>query len=665
MSCDNEALTELQKLSNEIEELFDNDDTHADEGDRIESFRHRAESVEHIPNRDSMSLDLLNNRDTTSSLDKALNELETLRLLDKSAVNDVAIPQFQEQASKDEDKASEDEDKASEDEDKDAIIRKLPPDSVIDRRSSSYTATDEYLVRWSDEDNNSFSWETEEDLVALGFTNAYEIIATTPRSILERRFGERQYEYKVEWMTYKRSPTWHPRSFMEDIGAHNLIDTYDYNVVRRLVDRRVSIDSKMGTGKGTSAETGHEQFEYMVVWEIHGRKDEWRSRQFLMNAGYASMVIEYDEELMRIHRRQRVSWNVRLYRFMLLLMIVSTIAFYINGLPDIPLSSAIIVTMTRLFLNDVWFNIDNIISIRNFFNNASVFIEMSSSTDIEIINIQRPKGVSYRIYESIIDNGEDIDNRPVLLFYHGGAFVLGSIYENDALCVEWATEWNYTVISVNYRKAPENPFPAAVDDALSALRFTMRRWPTRQIFIAGESAGANLAAVTTARWYKKILRDHKRRISGLLLVYPCIYPLPYDYGVAIEAENDNVMKSSHREYESYNYLLTLAQIKEAWAMYTTKNTKQLQKDYRINPTVLQSRRLFEKWPPTMAVIAEKDILADDTKDLVSHLIFYGAPHVEVKSYNDIHGFFGRFGYTKEAMKDAMKSLHKMYLLGKK
>ena len=93
---------------------------------------------------------------------------------------------------------------------------------------------------------------------------------------------------------------------------------------------------------------------------------------------------------------------------------------------------------------------------------------------------------------------------PLLLFFHGGGYVKGGIDESDAFCRRLAIATRHTVVSVDYRLAPEAPFPAAVDDALAAAAWVSshanelgaRMGP---LVVSGESAGGNLAAVACLR----------------------------------------------------------------------------------------------------------------------------------------------------------------------
>ena len=135
---------------------------------------------------------------------------------------------------------------------------------------------------------------------------------------------------------------------------------------------------------------------------------------------------------------------------------------------------------------------------------------------------------------------------PVVVFFHGGGWVLGDLDTHDPMCRALCAGAGCVVVSVDYRLAPEHPFPAATDDALAATRWVGERAaeiggdPAR-IAVAGDSAGGNLATVTALR-----IRDEGGpKLSGQLLIYPGLghpaFPTPSyienaeDYGMTREA----------------------------------------------------------------------------------------------------------------------------------
>lgn len=110
---------------------------------------------------------------------------------------------------------------------------------------------------------------------------------------------------------------------------------------------------------------------------------------------------------------------------------------------------------------------------------------------------------------------------PVLVYFHGGGFVLGSLDSHDSLLRRVALGADCIVVSVDYRLAPEHRFPAAADDALAAVRWVQQNTGeiggnSRQIAVGGDSAGGNLATVSTLQ-----LRDAAAALPcGQLLIYP-------------------------------------------------------------------------------------------------------------------------------------------------
>ena len=114
----------------------------------------------------------------------------------------------------------------------------------------------------------------------------------------------------------------------------------------------------------------------------------------------------------------------------------------------------------------------------------------------------------------------DVEDPPTLLFYHGGGWVLGTLDSADGICRELASRGKCLVLSVDYRLAPEHPFPAAVDDAFVALQWATDHagalgGDSTRLGVAGTSAGGNLAAATALR-----VRDEGASLDGQFLLYP-------------------------------------------------------------------------------------------------------------------------------------------------
>jgi acetyl esterase len=106
--------------------------------------------------------------------------------------------------------------------------------------------------------------------------------------------------------------------------------------------------------------------------------------------------------------------------------------------------------------------------------------------------------------------------RPIVLYLHGGGFVLGGLESHDDICAELCVAANVAVVAVQYRLAPEHPFPAAFDDCWQVLQHLARNNPEAGLVVAGDSAGGNLAAALALR-----ARDEGGpRLQGQVLIYP-------------------------------------------------------------------------------------------------------------------------------------------------
>jgi acetyl esterase len=150
------------------------------------------------------------------------------------------------------------------------------------------------------------------------------------------------------------------------------------------------------------------------------------------------------------------------------------------------------------------------------FNALASRAEMASVTDR---TFPGPAGdVPVRAYVPTAEPGP----RPVLVYFHGGGWVIGDLESHDATVRALAAASGVTVVAVDYRLAPENPFPAAVDDCLAAVRWVAEPSTAADLAIdpdrmavGGDSAGGNLAAVAAQQ-----LRDTGPALRFQLLVYP-------------------------------------------------------------------------------------------------------------------------------------------------
>jgi acetyl esterase len=198
-----------------------------------------------------------------------------------------------------------------------------------------------------------------------------------------------------------------------------------------------------------------------------------------------------------------------------------------------------------------------------------------------------------------------------LVYLHGGGWVFGSLDSHDGLCWSLACAAFTTVIAVDYRLAPEQPFPAALDDAFSAVRWAATR--AGPVAVAGDSAGAALALAVAMR-----ARDETAPVlAGQFLLYPPTVP-----GGLGGAEPKSPTSA----------FLTRAEMEWYWSRYLQSDAD------RANPLAVPLLGNLQHLPSTHVVVAGLDPLHPEGVDLARRLIDAGV-EVDLHDYSDmVHGF---------------------------
>ncbi|MBT6274485.1 MAG: alpha/beta hydrolase [Chromatiales bacterium] len=207
---------------------------------------------------------------------------------------------------------------------------------------------------------------------------------------------------------------------------------------------------------------------------------------------------------------------------------------------------------------------------------------------------------------------------PVVIYYHGGGWVIGSIQSHDGLCRELAKRSGAVVVSVDYRLAPEAPFPAAVDDCYAALEWvaahaTELQVDAKRLAVAGDSAGGNLAAVVAI-----LARERKGpSISAQGLLYP--------------ATNMHCDTDSHRDFRAH--LLTPESID--WFQNHYLRSAADKDDWRASPLLAED---LTNLPPAFVLTAGFDPLRDEGH-LYSEALRAAGVAVTYSCFDgQIHGF---------------------------
>lgn len=214
---------------------------------------------------------------------------------------------------------------------------------------------------------------------------------------------------------------------------------------------------------------------------------------------------------------------------------------------------------------------------------------------------------------------EDGTGRPTLVFFHGGGFVYASIESHDPVCRKLAAAGRMRVVSVEYRLAPEHPFPAAPMDAIAAVADIARAGnacgaDSARIAVGGDSAGGCLAAVVARHFARTRTAD----IAFQLLIYPVV--------------QTGATKS--RERYASGYFLTQEGIDMFNALYVPPGTDL--SDERLAPLAVPPPKGLA---PARVVTAGFDPLLDEGRAYAKALAAAGIG-VDYAEYPDqIHGFF--------------------------
>lgn len=232
------------------------------------------------------------------------------------------------------------------------------------------------------------------------------------------------------------------------------------------------------------------------------------------------------------------------------------------------------------------------------------------------------------------------EGSPLLVFYHGGGWVVGSLDSHDTLCRYLAKQAKVRVLSVDYRLAPEHRFPAAVDDALAAFRYAVAHAAElgadpAAIAVGGDSAGGNLAAVTA----------HQAVLAG--------GPVPIFQLLFYPAADASVRRRS-RDLFTDGFFLSSDDMD--WFMDHYCPDFELRRDPRFSLLLAED---LAGMPPAYLATAGFDPLRDEGEALARRLRESGVPVVSSRHDDLIHGyasFLGVGSRFREAVAEAAGAL---------
>lgn len=263
-------------------------------------------------------------------------------------------------------------------------------------------------------------------------------------------------------------------------------------------------------------------------------------------------------------------------------------------------------------------------------------IPIRHTEDIEIPG--REGNITLRIYSPADKSGA-----PVIVYYHGGGWILGGLNRYENICRTIANGTGFSVISVDYRLAPEHPYPTAITDSYDALNWVFKNpasypWDKNRIIVMGDSAGGTMAAVMAI----KSRNEKGPRVSRQVLICPAT----------------NLAAMDTKSYKLYGegYYLTKALMSYFRKLYAPdENTWQ---GPYLSPLLEAD---LSNLAPAAIITAEMDVLRDEGEEYAKRLKKSGVPAAVKRYPRMIHDFallLPEHETSVEALKWIIKELNR-------
>jgi acetyl esterase len=221
------------------------------------------------------------------------------------------------------------------------------------------------------------------------------------------------------------------------------------------------------------------------------------------------------------------------------------------------------------------------------------------------------------------------EQKALVIFFHGGAFVMGDLDTHDGLCRRLCADTRMRFLAVDYRLAPEHQFPAGLDDVIDVIRYVRRHLsdfaaPNAELIVMGDSSGGSLVSVAAA-----LTRNEGLDIAAQVIIYPSLGPelvtdSAHMYGAGYMLELDHLR---------YDYSLYLGE----WSDHT---------DPRVTPLMFDD---LEGAPPAIVVVAQCDPLRDEGVAYAGLLEHFGVPVELLEAEGMLHGFLRMGALVPEAL----------------
>jgi len=212
----------------------------------------------------------------------------------------------------------------------------------------------------------------------------------------------------------------------------------------------------------------------------------------------------------------------------------------------------------------------------------------------------------------------DDESKALVVYFHGGGFVVGDLDTHDALCRRLSSDTRMRFLSVDYRLAPEFPFPAGINDAVESIRYVLTHLAEfddsdAKVIVMGDSAGATLVTVACA-----LTRHEDLGVVAQVVIYPTLGPELFTNSVH-EFGVGHALDIDHLRYDYGLYL-------DGWTDHG---------DPRVTPLMFDD---LTDVPPAIVVVAECDPLRDEAVAYAGLLEHFGVRVELLEAEGMIHGF---------------------------
>jgi len=259
---------------------------------------------------------------------------------------------------------------------------------------------------------------------------------------------------------------------------------------------------------------------------------------------------------------------------------------------------------------------------------------VASRRDLDLVLEGRT--IAARLYTP---NGDE--EKALALYFHGGSFVVGDLDTHEGVHRRLCDDLKMKVLAVDYRLAPDHPFPAGLNDTVDSLHYVSSHLgefgaTDHELVVIGDSAGATLVAVASV-----LTKDEDLNIAAQVLIYPTMGP--------------DVVTNSVHEF-GHGYFLEMDHLQYDYQQYLGAFTDHT--DPRVSPLFFTE---LSGVPPTVLVVAEYDPLRDEGLAYAGLLEHYGVPVEILEAQGMVHGFI-RMGAiipdTMDILDDLAVHVHK-------